>query len=646
MPQIHGSTHAFRRLQKTAVLSVGLTVALVLGLATASSGQVSGEPTTQDQRVVASDPGTGDRFGTAIAIDGDTMVIGAGFGDEFTGAAYVFVRTGDTWIETQRLVPADSQTFDGFGFAVAIEGDTIIIGASLSSPFVAPGELQGTGAAYVFMRTGDTWTETQKLSADAPQADGRFGAQLAIDGDTLVVGAPAVEDSAQATHVFTRTNDSWTETQRFAIPDADPQNFGTHAFGNAVAIDGDTILVGEASSLGNFRETPVYVFTETNGTWDQSQILVPTDPEGIGGGGFGLSIAIDNDTIIIGAPETRTALLRDLGAVYVFSQSGTAWTQTQRLQSANPQADDRFGRTVAIDGDTAIIGADTRVTIGGPAPMDDVDESHVSVLTRIGTTWTVTQQLARSDAQTINGFGGPVAIADETVVVGAFAGEAGDIEDAGAAYVFTVDPPQFCNGELVTVNLAAGDVPTDGPDVILGTNGPDVIDAGAGKDVICAEGGADTIDAGDGNDTIFGGAGADSIQAGKGNDTVNGNGGDDFVVGGKGNDTLNGDAGDDELRGGAGNDTLDGGTGKDDLRGDDGADTLKGNKGNDELRGNKGADDIKGGNGNDDLRGGNGADELNGGKGTDELDGGNGEDTCELDPDGRNEDTRRCELTG
>ena len=186
MPQIHGSTHAFRRLQKTAVLSVGLTVALVLGLATASSGQVSGEPTTQDQRVVASDPGTGDRFGTAIAIEGDTMVIGAGFGDEFTGAAYVFVRTGDTWIETQRLVPADSQTFDGFGFAVAIEGDTIIIGASLSSPFVAPGELQGTGAAYVFMRTGDTWTETQKLSADAPQADGRFGAQLAIDGDTLV----------------------------------------------------------------------------------------------------------------------------------------------------------------------------------------------------------------------------------------------------------------------------------------------------------------------------------------------------------------------------------------------------------------------------------------------------------------------------
>ena len=188
-------------------------------------------------------------------------------------------------------------------------------------------------------------------------------------------------------------------------------------------------------------------------------------------------------------------------------------------------------------------------------------------------------------------------------------------------------PELLCNGEAVTVNLANGDVPTDGNDVIVGTEGPDVIDAGAGADIICGLGGDDIINAGNGADVVMAGGGNDTVQAGQGRDTVYGQGGDDAIVGGKGKDTLIG------------------GGGNDDIRGNDGVDTLDGGAGRDELRGGQGADVVTGGSGADVLVGGIRPDVLDGERGTDSYNGGAGSDTCAVDPEGRAEVANSCEFS-
>jgi len=189
----------------------------------------------------------------------------------------------------------------------------------------------------------------------------------------------------------------------------------------------------------------------------------------------------------------------------------------------------------------------------------------------------------------------------------------------------TVVAPTLCEGELITVDIAAGDTPTEGDDVILGTDGPDVINAGAGADIICAGSGNDIINGGNGKDTIFGGAGDDTINAGQGLDTVYGNSGDDFISGGKGKDVLNG------------------GAGNDDIRGNEGTDTIIGGNGDDELRGGQKADTINGGNGDDNLVGGTRPDILDGGQGRDTYNGGGGNDLCTPDANGLQEIRVRCE---
>lgn len=207
---------------------------------------------------------------------------------------------------------------------------------------------------------------------------------------------------------------------------------------------------------------------------------------------------------------------------------------------------------------------------------------------------------------------------------------------ASLAFAFTAaptpptpTPAAKCSGKTVTVNLALGDVPTEGDDVILGTSGADTILALGGDDTICGGGGDDEILAGPGNDKVFGGAGADMLVGG---------GGSDALIGGKGMDTLKGSAGPDTLRGNGGADTLIGGGGADKLFGGSQGDTLVGGKGSDTLRGDKGADNLSGGKGsNDKLLGGGGADAMNGGKGAgDVCRGGGGTDTA----------TASCEVTG
>ncbi|MFT7475329.1 MAG: Ca2+-binding RTX toxin-like protein [Verrucomicrobiales bacterium] len=175
-----------------------------------------------------------------------------------------------------------------------------------------------------------------------------------------------------------------------------------------------------------------------------------------------------------------------------------------------------------------------------------------------------------------------------------------------------------CNGLPVTVFVSNGDVPTAGDDVILGTDGVDVISAGMGDDTVCGRGG---------NDVINGGPGADWVDAGLGDDTVFGLGGDDVAFGGEGDDTLIGFEGDDRLDGGVGVDTLNGGPGSDTMFGGDDADRIFGQDGIDTVFAGGGDDFVIGALGADVLNGGPGNDVINGGPGNDTIHGDEGGDT-------------------
>ena len=599
------------RFGRVGFLIAVLSVIMLFGTTTVASAQNAGT-TTEDQRLEPDGAQTGGQFGTAVAQDGDTMIVGAP--EQGSGAAYVFTRTGDTWTEQQKLVGSDSALGDLFGTAVVIEGDTLVIGASFAD------------AAYVFTRTGDTWTEQQKLIPSDLESFGSFGDSLALEDDTLVIGA----SFADAAYVFSRTNDLWSESQRLFRT-----GFFTN-FGFSVAIQGDIILVGEATGTDVFgiNTGAVHIFERQGAQWLAQQVLTPSDGESFGL--FGVSVAIDGDTLVVGAAfgDSGRTIEGDEGVVYIYTRTGDTWTEQQRLVASDGEFFEVFGWATAIDGDTLVVGAISDGNIDNPIELGLSGPGAAYVFTRTGNTWTEQQKLVASDGELEDSFGGSVVLDDRMVIVGTGISDTFTFAlGTNAVYLFNLPttfagqgPVALCNGEPVTVNLALGDVATDGDDVILGTAGPDTINAGAGNDVICALGGDDIINAGNGADIILGGNGNDTINAGQGRDFIEAGAGNDFVSGGKGKDTING------------------GDGDDDLRGNEGTDTINGGVGDDELRGGQKADVIFGDNGDDNLVGGTRPDILDGGFGTDEYNGGGGVDTCIEDPIGRVETTVRCEL--
>ena len=201
---------------------------------------IEGDKFTSDDGLPA------DSFGWSVALDGDRAVVGTGFvtvdGTEFQGAAYAFDASGGTWAQTQKLTASNGASFDFFGLAVAIEGDTILVGADGAATDGDP--FSNQGAVYVFSHDGSAWSEVQQLApAESGTSDG-FGEWIALEGDRVVIGAPgvAVEDreSQGAAFLFTRSGGTWSETQRFVASDGAEFD----QLGWEVAISGDTVLAG------------------------------------------------------------------------------------------------------------------------------------------------------------------------------------------------------------------------------------------------------------------------------------------------------------------------------------------------------------------------------------------------------------------
>ncbi|MBM9578550.1 putative Ig domain-containing protein [Leptospira sp. 201903070] len=476
--------------------------------------------------------GSGDSFGNKVAISGDTLVVGATQEDSNqttvtnfpgpvlsaatdddtalnSGAVYVFRRIGTTWALEAYLKAPNAETSDMFGTSVSISGDTIVVGVNsedsnqtnvIHSPFtgLTPAgdndSAGNSGAAYVFRRTGNTWALEAYLKAPNAAATNQFGNAVAISGDTIVVGA-VFEDCDQtsvtnapstfvsntnavdsgAAYVFSRTGTTWAFQAYLKAPNAEANdNFGSSV---SISEDSNTIAVGargERSNQTTVSNAPdpsltpagdndsalsagaVYVFRKSGGNWIWEAYLKAPNAEV--NDQFGANVAISGSRIVVaatGEDSNQGSVLNALGpsltpagdndaaagagAAYVFVRSGSTWSWESYLKAPNAEnfaGGDSFGASVAIFGDIIVVGASAEDSswssvLNSPSvfPTSATDDDTATnsgaayVFHRSNSGWSIRSYLKAPNAENVggtgDGFGSSVGVSNDCIVIGA-----------------------------------------------------------------------------------------------------------------------------------------------------------------------------------------------------------------------------------
>jgi hypothetical protein len=274
-------------------------------------------------------------------MDGTTAVGGAPWATG-GGSAYVFYHDGSGWSQQARLVGSATDDWENFGCSVAISGDTLIVGANYEDH----GTVQSAGAAYVFKRSGTIWSKEARLISSDAQADQWFGYSVAVYGDTAVVGAhPVSQATAGWAYIFQRSGSTWTQRKRLTESESS----------DAVAVYDRTVVVGDKWdwSVG------VYAYRDTSvaGDWSSLSTTRIGASQTNAGDFFGSALAIDGDTLVVGA-ESADGLDTSSGAAYIYKWNGSTWTLHETLTASDGDFADEFGVSVAISGDIRIVGAD------------------------------------------------------------------------------------------------------------------------------------------------------------------------------------------------------------------------------------------------------------------------------------------------
>jgi uncharacterized repeat protein (TIGR01451 family) len=338
----------------------------------------------------------------------------------------------------------------------------------------------GQGAAYVFVRSGGVWTQQQELTASDGAANDGFGGSVLVSGDTAVIGAFGKNSNQGAAYVFVRSGGVWSQQQKLTASDGAVGDY----FGLSVSVSGDTAVIGAYGKNGNQGAT--YVFVRSGGVWSQQQKLTASDSAAQND--FGVSVSVTGDTAVIGANGNNSSQ----GAAYVFVRSGGVWSQQQKLTASDGLTGDYFGYSVSVSGDTAVIGARGKNSGQGAA----------YVFVRSGVVWSQQQKLTASDGAANDIFGQRVAVSGDTAVIGAYGKNGG----VGAAYVFVrsgvvwsqqqeLNPSAPNVGADVSVS---GDTMVIGAvgsasvfvDPMLGTNSLLVGSAAGASSVVLTDGGA------------------------------------------------------------------------------------------------------------------------------------------------------------
>ncbi len=373
-----------------------------------------------------------DQFGISVAISGNLAIAGAQQDDDVApnaGAAYIFERSGTLWLQRAKLIANDAKPGDLFGNAVAISDETVIIGA----PGVDDAGPEA-GAVYFFIRSDTEWIQQAKRIADDISMFDRFGTAIALHQDTAIIGAHGKDEAsvdAGAAYVFVRSGGSWLQQAKLTHRNPVPGD----QFGRAVAVYGDNALIGAHRSDATGPDSgAAYVFTRNGTTWTQDFQLIPND-SGLGDE-FGYAVDLTNGVAIIGAPkEDRRE--PDMGAAYVFVQTRDAWLQQAKLAATDAQAGDEFGSAVAIHEETAIVGAwkdDHPLSAGGDVAAQ-IDKGSAYAYLRDGLTWVEKRRITASGTNPSDLFGASVAIKGVFAIVGA-AGNDNAGDNAGSAFIY------------------------------------------------------------------------------------------------------------------------------------------------------------------------------------------------------------------
>jgi hypothetical protein len=370
----------------------------VLAVALAVDGTAAFVPQSE---LDAATPAADAEYGASVAVDGSVAVVGSPIdgGDlPFAGVAYVYAESSGVWVEEARLLPSDSASGDQFGRSVAVEGDFAFVSAD--NALAAGGFVNG--AVYVFERQGGAWSEVARIEpADGAFGDG-FGRSIAVSNGTLVVGAPGAGGSQGKAYVYVGAGASWTEEDQL-VPAAAGQS------GWVVDVDGDVALV--TSPLFSGSRGAATVFTRSGSTWSEEDTLFDTDPAV--GERFGSSGALCGRAGRMRAAVGSPALDGFVGGVVVFLRSGSTWGVEQKVGQSPPVFGSAFGVAVALEGDTLVVGGPDD---DGPGASQ---QGAALVFARSGSSWNEVQVLgpvpSPDDGEQ---FGAALALSGERLVVG------------------------------------------------------------------------------------------------------------------------------------------------------------------------------------------------------------------------------------
>jgi hypothetical protein len=438
----------------------------------------------EEQKLTPSVAATSDEFGNSVGVSGDVIVVGTHYGDvvgDFSGAAYVYRYSEGTWEEEDVLTAAVTAAGDQFGEAVAISGDTILVGALRANSSI--------GAAYVFRHDETGWTEEVTLTPLGGSAQDQFGANVAIEGDTALVAARYGTGRALSSgtaYIFRRSGTNWAQQDKLDASDGAANDL----FGYSVALSGDLALIGTIGDGDNGANSgAAYAFWYDGATWSQQAKLNSPDGEendwlghgvglsgltawvgapgddddgdtagavyqfhltplpdvnltaadGASGDDFGGSVALYGDRTLIGSPGDDD-LGNVSGSAYLFRHDGQNWVDEDKLHASDGAGDDRFGTSVALAGSLAAVGAP-----GHGSTEEDSGPGAAYVFRYASDIWGEGTKLLAGDGAPDDGFGHSVAISGSgnRVVVGApwngWSDVGGYTYGSGAAYVFRYD---------------------------------------------------------------------------------------------------------------------------------------------------------------------------------------------------------------
>jgi len=395
-------------------------------------------------KIVPNDSEASAIFGHSCSIssDGTRAIVAAHYDDATggadSGAAYIFVQDGSSWVQESKLVPSDSEANAYFGFSCSIssDGTRAIVGAMADD---ATGGAD-SGAAYVFTRSGTIWAQESKLVPSDSEASANFGYSCSIssDGTRAVIGA-AYDDAtggadSGAAYVYLRSGTSWVQESKLVPSDSEASaNFGWSC---SLSDDGTRAIVGARhdDATGGSNSGAAYVFTRSGTNWSEEQKLVPSDSEASALFGQSCSISSDGTRAIVGAYYDDATGGADSGAAYVYSRSGTSWVEESKLVPSDSEAGALFGHSCSIssDGTRALVGAYADDATG------EVNSGAAYVFTRSGTSWSEEAKLVPSDSEADAYFGNSCSISSDgtRALVGAYVDDATGGADSGAAYFF------------------------------------------------------------------------------------------------------------------------------------------------------------------------------------------------------------------